>query len=110
MWTYPVLRDHTGHPIVIDVHDGDTIRLALNAGLETAAHPRLRVRGLYCPELSQPGGVEARAYTTQVLTDAAGIVVHVHGRSFGRWVAQVMVDGADLAGLVITAGHGTATP
>lgn len=109
-WSYPVLTGLGGRPIVVAVHDGDTVKLLLNCGLETAPHPWLRVKGVHCPELSQPGGPEARAYTAATLLGADQIRVTTFGRSFGRWVATVLVDGTDLAGLIIAAGHGTATP
>lgn len=105
-WTYPVLVGPDGRPIVVDVHDGDTVRLALDLGLEVAAFPWLRVVGLSCPELRDPAGPAAREYTARVLAAAAEIAVAVHGRSFARWLGRVVVDGSDLADVVIAAGHG----
>ena len=108
-WSYPVLKDTTGKPIIVGVHDGDTCRLALDQGLETAWFPWLRVKGLFCPELAEPGGHEAREFTAQTLAAARDIRVTVFGRSFARWVSLIEVDNIDLAGIVIAAGHGTAT-
>lgn len=110
VWSYPVLTGLDGKPIVVDVHDGDTVRLLLDCGIEGGAFPWLRVAGVSCPELRKPGGDEATAYTVGVLTAAKQIKVHVTGRSFARWVAQVVVDGRDLADDLIAAGHGVRYP
>lgn len=109
-WRFPVLTDHTDRPVVLAVHDGDTVRLALDAGVETGAHPWLRVRDAYCPELDEPGGPEAQAFTLAALTAASAVSVTLHGRSFARWVADVHVDGRSLADLLIEAGHATPEP
>lgn len=108
-WTYPALRGVDDRPVVIDVHDGDTFRLALDAGGDAAIHPALRVKGLYCPELGEDGGLMAWLFTANTLAAAKDIKVTIFSRSFARWVAQVVVDGVDLAQVVIAAGHGKAT-
>lgn len=109
-WTYPVLRDHAGHPVVVDVHDGDTVRLVLDAGCEASLHPWLRITGLEVmldtPELGTPGAAEAAQWVRDRLLGARSITATLRGRSFGRWVAVIMVDGADLAAEIIAAGHG----
>lgn len=110
IWSYPVLKDAAGKPIVVDVHDGDTVRLVLDGGCETSMHPALRVKGLYCPELNETGGIAATVFTASVLDQAHDIRVTIFGRSFARWVALIEVDGVDLAKTVIAAGYGTATP
>lgn len=107
-WTYPVLKDTAGSPIVVEVHDGDTWRLALDCGLEQAAFPWLRLRGANAPELSTgKPGTDARGWARDQLTAAEDIevVVYSHERSFARWVAAVTVDGQDLAEAMIAAGH-----
>lgn len=106
---YSVLKNVDGRPVIVDVHDGDTFTAALAASEETAIHPALRVRGLYCPELGQDGGLMAWLFVAQLLAKATDITVTLHGRSFARWVAQVIVDGVNLADIVIAAGHGKAT-
>jgi hypothetical protein len=44
--------------------------------------------------------------TAEVLENADDIEVEVHGRSFNRWVATLVIDGRDLAEVLIQAGHG----
>lgn len=106
-WTFPVLTSIDGRPLVVDVHDGDSVRLVLDAGCDAAVHPWLRVKGVYCPELRQPGGPEARAFTVATLAAATEVRVTTFGRSFARWVADISVDGHNLADLIVAAGHGT---
>lgn len=106
-WTFPVLTGLDGRPLVVDVYDGDTVRLVLDAGCDAAVHPWLRVKDVHCPELRQVGGPEARAFTAATLTAAAEVRVTTFGRSFARWVADISVDGRDLAALIVEAGHGT---
>ncbi|MBP2370198.1 thermonuclease family protein [Pseudonocardia parietis] len=105
-WDYPALRGPDGRVVVVEYHDGDTVRLALDAGCETAVFPWLRVAGVNCPELSDPGGSEAAEFLRSVLDRAERVDVHITGRSFARWVASVSVDGDDLAGMIVDAGHG----
>lgn len=107
--TYTVLKSVDGRPVVLDVHDGDTLTLALDAYDEAAVHPALRVKGLYCPELGQTGGLAAWLFVAQLLQNARDVQVTLFGRSFARRVATVVVDGVDLAQTVIAAGHGKAT-
>lgn len=107
--TFNVLKDVDDKPIVLDLHDGDTVQLMLDAADEVGHHPQLRVRGLYCPELGEPGGLAPRVFTAQTIRNAQVITATVHGRSFARFVATVMVDGRNLADIVIAAGFGKAT-
>ena len=109
-WAYPVLHGPDGRPIVVDLHDGDTVRLLLALGLAVSAFPWLRLGGVSAPELRAAGGPAARDYTAAALAAARDITVTVHGRSFARWLARVDVDGTDLADLLIEAGHGVPYP
>lgn len=105
-WSYPVLKGFNGRPIIVGVHDGDTIRLLLDAGCETGLFPWLRVRNVNCPELKQQDGKESLNFTFNELLNAQDIVVHIHGRSFNRWVADIIVDNTNLADTIISNGYG----
>lgn len=107
--TYTALTNVDGTPIIVDIHDGDTFTISLSASEESSVHPALRVRGLYCPELGQDGGLAAWLFTAQTLRKAKTITATLHGRSFARFVATVLVDNQNLADIVIAAGHGKAT-
>lgn len=105
-WSYPVMTGSDGRPVILDVRDGDTVRLLLDAGCETGLWPWLRLAGVNCPELGSSGGPEAAAFTRRALDGAARVRATLSGRSFARWVATVTCDGADLSQMLIDAGHG----
>lgn len=68
--------------------DGDTLRV----GSE-----RIRLRGIDTPELSEPGGQAARQRLEQLLKEGP-IRIVPHGQDvYGRTVADVFVNGKDVA-------------
>lgn len=107
VWDYRVLHGADGRPIVVAVHSADTIRLVLDAGCDAGLFPWLRVAGVLTPGLRDRGGPEATAYTVTLLAAATDIHVTVRARSMDRWVADVTVDGSNLASSLVAAGHGT---
>lgn len=102
------------------VHDGDTIRVKLVLPVWHLADEWLRVRSLWCPELREPGGPEAREFVCRLLLGKP-VWIQTHkrpsddeeSRSFVRLIADVGFDPApdgtlrDLATVVVGAGHGT---
>ena len=94
-------------------HDGDTVVLALDHGKfptsKTVTECDIRVKGLYCPELSEPGGAEAAEFTRGLLAGAQRITVQTYKGSFARTVADVWVDGRLLTDVVVEAGFGRRT-
>lgn len=52
-WTWPVAR-------VMDVHDGDTVKLAVSVGFEIWVQPWIRLVDVRAPELDEPDGARAR--------------------------------------------------
>lgn len=95
------------------LHDADTIWLALDHGKfptsRSVTEAELRIRNLWCPELDKPGGIEAAQFVADLLINASRIVAQTYKASFARTMADVWVDGAPLADLVIAAGHGSST-
>ncbi|MEK7763517.1 MAG: thermonuclease family protein, partial [Nitrospirota bacterium] len=76
----------TGQPI--HTIDGDTLRM----GSE-----RIRLRGIDTPELNEPRGPEARQRLEQLLKEGP-IRIVPHGQDiYGRTVADVFVDGRNVA-------------
>jgi endonuclease YncB( thermonuclease family) len=103
MWDYLV----SGYKVV----DGDTYILDIDLGFYVYTRQSIRLKGAYCPELSEAGGNEARIFV-QVLFDGNPdkiIVVteKVPTRSFARYVARVFVNGKDLAKILIDGGYAT---
>ena len=95
----------------LTVHDGDTFWSRLDLGTHVDRRLWLRVRNLYCPELAQPGGPEARAYAETLLGGQALVVETFKDRqSFARYIADIWIVGhGDFAALMIEGGHGSAT-
>ncbi len=50
---------------IIDVHDGDTIRVVLDQGFYDTKEISVRLLGTFAPELAQPGGIETRDFARQ---------------------------------------------
>ncbi len=88
--------------------DGDTIELKIERTF------KVRIRDIDVIELKQQGGKEARAFVDNLLSSAKTIKIFVPSndphklmdiQSFERLVADVYVDGCNLASLLKTAGH-----
>jgi hypothetical protein len=55
-WTWPLAT-------LLEVHDGDTVRLSIDNGFGSRAVEWIRLQDVWCPELSAPGGPLARDIT-----------------------------------------------
>lgn len=93
------------------VLDGDTYVLRVDLGWHVSIQGHVRLIGVDCPEQRAPGGQAATEWVTALLAEHAGrIVVRTvavdPARSFARYLAHVDLGGADLAELIIEAGHG----
>lgn len=79
----------------ISAVDGDTIRAGPN---------RIRLRGIDAPELNEPGGQAARQRLEQLLQEGP-IRIVPHGQDvYGRTVADVFVNGRNVAEILRTEG------
>lgn len=96
----------------VRVIDGDTLIAAIQLGFYASIQIHVRVYGLWCPELRDPGGPEARDFAQQWFVSKPLLIQSFHDRrSFERWVCEVYddADGGRYADACIAAGHGTAT-
>lgn len=76
--------------------DGDTLRVGSD---------RVRLRGIDTPELSEPGGQAARQRLEQLLQEGP-IRIVPHGQDvYGRTVADVFVDGRNVAEVLAQEGY-----
>jgi len=85
-------------PISQPIHtiDGDTIRMG---------RERIRLRGIDTPELNEPGGDAARQRLEQLLKEGP-IRIVPHGQDvYGRTVADVFVDGRNVAEVLKQEGY-----
>jgi micrococcal nuclease len=79
--------------------DGDTFRLGPN---------RIRLRGIDTPELSEPGGEAARQRLMELLQQGPIRVVPYGQDVYGRTVADVFVDGRNVAEVLRQEGYAKA--
>lgn len=110
---------------VLDIHDGDTITVAIRmkktrmkdqdlgyhvhveAGWITL-HTAIRFNGINAPELSTPEGIVSRDFLKSQV--AVGDVVTVQTAlnptdKYGRWLGIIIKNGINLNELMVTSGH-----
>ncbi len=61
---------------VLSVHDGDTVRVRLSHGFSgVESRVLLRLAGINCRELAEPGGRESRGHLVELLPPGTGYAV-----------------------------------
>lgn len=105
---------------IIRWKDGDTCEAELDLGWRsTREREAVRLLRLWCPELDEPGGVEAYAHAANIAPP--GTIVTVTSKAIGklaawggtqeslsRTLADIRLpDGRDFATVMVLAGHGT---
>lgn len=97
---------------LLDVHDGDTIRVQVDHGFRRYEEVGIRLLDLACRELSEPGGKEARDYVKTLLVPGQPLALYTAkpDKYSGRWDAEVIYerdgDVHNLAEDIIDAGYG----
>lgn len=88
--------------VVVQVQDGDTITVRRANGQTE----RVRLYGVDCPELHEPGGPAARDFVVDLATGRRVDVQQMQeARSYGRLVALVLLpDGRSLQEALLRAG------
>lgn len=108
---------------ILHWHDGDTCEVEIDVGWRISKHREaIRLLGLYCAELKQPGGPEALAHA-EVLAPADTIVVLTSKalgknalwtgaqESLSRTLGDIRLpDGRDFAATMVADGFGKPTP
>lgn len=81
---------------VLDIHDGDTVRLLVDLGFSVHLKIDLRLAGYNAPELNTPAGVRARELLVAKLDKCPFVLVQVmktgsgqDARSFARYVGVI---------------------
>ena len=97
---------------VVSVYDGDTFTADAMPWPGITVRTAVRVDGVDTPEIrgecqaERDKAVEAREFAEAALGEAVHLVDVRHGKYAGRVVAHVLVNGEDLAALIIEAGLG----
>lgn len=79
--------------------DGDTL---------VSDRIRIRLHGMDAPELDQPGGPEARAHLTRLISGGAVRIRPLSTDRYGRMVARVHARAGDLGQLMVRDGYARA--
>lgn len=100
-WTYP-------RCIVVEVHDGDTIKVDIDLGQDMWVKGRaVRLAGVAARELKDPGGVEARDFLKGLLP--TGTLVQIDSTGWDKYAGRIDGLVRTPAGLVqdalVHAGH-----
>lgn len=103
-----VVRVYPG--IVLEVHDGDTLTVALDVGFNFTATWPVRLLGMNARELSEPGGREARDHLAGLCPVGSAVTVRsvVWDKYGGRIDGIVYPDadaGASVAGRMCSDGY-----
>lgn len=85
---------------VLRVIDGDTLDVRLDSG-----RMRVRLHGIDAPERNQPGGDAATRWLTERVGNRRVQLEPVSQDQYGRMLAIVHRDGANLNGDLVRAGH-----
>lgn len=96
------------HGAVVDVHDGDTVRLDLDLGWRVwLRDERVRIAHIDAPELSTPQGKIAALALRQLLPPDTLVQVDSIGRDkYGRLLAELtLADGSSVGEYMLAKGN-----
>lgn len=102
---------------VVKVVDGDTYDILVDAGFDIRFQGRFRLLGVDTPEIfgvkrdteDYQRGLAASKFVRSILPAGKWVEVRVYQSNndkYGRWLAEVYVDGESLAEIILAAGHG----
>jgi len=83
---------------IAEVLDGDTLRVIADVGFGILMRDKLRLRGINCPELKEPGGEEAKRFVQKRLPVGALVIIKsrkIITDNHGRFVMDVFYLGKD---------------
>lgn len=103
---------------ILRVLDGDTVDVHADLGFGVYTTQRLRIYGVNSPEKDTEAGKAALQFVSETLYQASEVHIQTMKQStqsdaekrekYGRYLAQISVDGEPLTDLIIKAGHGQA--
>lgn len=80
---------------ILSVHDGDTCTALVDLGFRISQEMPLRLNGINAPELSQPGGKEARDHLRAMIDGKSVVILTAKDKKekYGRYLATIFVGG-----------------
>lgn len=88
----PVGPNYVYRAYAVRVIDGDTYVLDLDLGFHVFTKQHIRLHGVSCPELREPGGQDARIAVDALLMGRAMMLqTYMDRQTFARWLADCWV-------------------
>ena len=98
--------------VIVSVYDGDTLTANVDLGFKMCAKKiKLRLLGVDTPEIrtkdldEKANAIKARDRVKELCLDRDVVITTSKKGKYGRWLASISIDGADLAGILISEGH-----
>lgn len=107
----PFLTPYVYLARVVSVHDADTLLADVDLGFGVSIRMPLRLNGLNAPELSTPAGKVAAIWLQARLPAGQQILLATikdRREKYGRYLAEIFLDGEPLNTALIAAGHAVA--
>jgi len=107
IWTIP-FPAHPYRAKVERVVDGDTIVVIIDLGLDVSTTVHVRLDGINAPEIigaSHEQGAAAKKWLTDYLPSGTEVLVNVTGKSFARWVGQMIYNNKSVGTSLLEVGH-----
>lgn len=94
---------------VLDIHDGDTLHMLVDLGLDITVRMTIRLYGINAPELPTPEGVASKQFLIDTLFDRKTITLRTikdHKEKYGRYLGiLILADGTNVNELMVSSGH-----
>lgn len=97
---------------VVRAVDGDTVDLDVALGFRISNRDRFRLTGINAPERGQLGWAEATAALATMIPAGSVVAIQTHHPTtrdpkdkYGRWLATVFFNGADINQAMVDQGH-----
>jgi micrococcal nuclease len=104
----PAMQPTTFQARVNDVHDGDTLMVTVNLGLDVSRREIVRLEGIDAPELSTPAGQDVATYVRILLIKRDVTLVVRPGaerEKYGRLLATVWYGSTNVNQLLVKKGY-----
>jgi len=89
---------------IFNVVDGDTVDALIDLGFKVQTMQRLRLSRIDTPERGQPGYGAARDFVKELI-EGKEVTIRTHKVSkWGYFLADVVIDGRDVADMLLTSG------
>lgn len=92
------------HAVVVHIVDGDTLDVDIDLGFTCRSKQRFRLSGIDTPERGQPGWSEAREFLKARTLGKRAVINVTKTDKYGRYLAELFVDGENINDALLAAG------